>query len=145
MQVFQQPDTACAVHGWEVKLDVRLVLIAKSQQFEDHLFIIQVGKTSICEPAFGLDAGVFLEVVVIAKVILVKQQKYLFTAFATKEFLFDLDRLVTSFPAMVTRMLHWLTFARQISSASRDIQMIFVSENADDKEPESRKGREAEF
>jgi hypothetical protein len=119
------------MHGWQVKLDVRLVLIAESQQFEDHLFIFQVGKTCICEPAFGLYAGVFLEVVVVAEVVLIEQQKYLLAALATEEFLFDLDRLVTSFPAMVTGMLHWLTFARQRSNLLEGSGMILVSWNHD--------------
>jgi hypothetical protein len=92
-----------------------LVLIPEPQEFHDHLFIFEVGETVIGESALSLDAWIFFEIVIIAEVVFVEQEEYLFAAFTAKEFLFDLYRMITSLPTMVTGMLHWLTFARQIS------------------------------
>lgn len=120
VEVFQQPDTAGAVHGRKMELNVRLVFIPESQQFQDHFFVVKVGKPVIGKPAFGLDPGIFLKIVVVAEVIFIEEEEYLFATFAAKEFLFDLYRIVTILPAMVTGMLHWFTFAGQISKENEE-------------------------
>jgi hypothetical protein len=103
------------VHGGQVELHMRLVLIPETQEFHDHLFIVEVGEPVIGKSPLGFDARVFFEVVIITEVVFVEQEEYLLAAFTAKEFLFDLYRMITSFPTMVTGMLHWLTFAQQIS------------------------------
>jgi hypothetical protein len=98
-----------------MELNVRLALISETQEFQDHFLIVQVGKPAIGKPAFSLDAWIFFEIVIIAEVIFIKEEEHLFTSFTAKQFLFDLYRIVTILPTMVTGMLHWLTFAPQIS------------------------------
>ena len=115
MQVFQEPDTAGAMHGGQVELHMRLVLIPEAQEFHDHLLIVEVGEPVIGKPSLGFDTRVLFKVVIVTEVVFVEQEEYLLTAFTAKEFLLDLYRSITSFPTMVTGMLHWLTFAQQIS------------------------------
>lgn len=79
-----------------------LLIAAKLKQLLNGCGIIQVTKTTIGKFPFCFDTRAIIEIIVIAKIILVEQQIYLFATLATKCFLVFHNRLCAGIAAMVT-------------------------------------------
>src|SRR6185437_6890441 len=92
---------------WKLKYNIGFVVTVKLYQPTYSSRIIEIAKPFRSELTLGFDAGVFIKIIIIAQVVLVKQQIYLLTAIAAKDFIIDLKGIIlTGFITMVTGNLY---------------------------------------
>jgi|SRR6185437_4812394 len=92
---------------WKLKYNIDFVDAFKLYQLIYSCRIIEIAKPFRSELTLGFDAGVFIKIIIIAQVVLVKQQIYLLTAIAAKNFIIGLKGIIlTGFTTMVTGNLY---------------------------------------
>lgn len=92
---------------WKLKYNIGFVVTVKLYQPIYSSRIIEIAKPFRSELTLGFDAGVFIKIIIIAQVVLVKQQIYLLTAIAAKDFIIDLKGIILAgFTTMVTGNLY---------------------------------------
>jgi hypothetical protein len=91
VQVFEQVKTGTAVHLGQVKCNVYLLFVLKTDQLQPDLFIIQEGKLIMPYPYPLVDPGIIVQVIIIAKLALVEDIIDHFAAVAAKHFFFRSD------------------------------------------------------
>lgn len=88
------------MHLRQAECYIRLRAAAVLYQFVYSGGIVEVSKAFGHKFAFGFYAGVFVKIVISAKIIFIQQQVHLFATFAAKWFVVGFNNLVTLFTAV---------------------------------------------
>ena len=86
---------------WQFENNVCLVAATKWYQFFYDGFIFQVSKFFGNEFTFYFNAGGFLEVIITAEIIFIKQQVYLHATITTKYPVVSADYIITLFATVI--------------------------------------------
>lgn len=89
-----------------MKNNIGLLAAVKLNEFIYYRCIIEVAKPFGSKFSLSLYARVFIEIIIIAKIIFIKKQVYLFTAITAKCFIIYFNGVIASFAAMVTGSLY---------------------------------------
>lgn len=90
----------------QLKNNIGLVAAIKLNQFIYYGRIIEVAKSFGSKFPFCFYTGVFIQVIIIAKIIFIKKKIYLFATVAAKCFITDLYSIIAGFAAMVAGCLY---------------------------------------
>ena len=94
------------MHLRQLKDNIGLLAAIKLHQFIYYGCIVEVAKPFGSKFSFSLYTRVFIEIIIIAKIIFIKKQVYLFTAVTAKCFINYVNSVIASFAAMVTGSLY---------------------------------------
>jgi hypothetical protein len=95
----------------QLKNNVGLIDAIKLHQFVYDHRIIEVTKSFGSKFSFCFYTGIFVKVVIIAKIVFIKKKIYLFTTVAAKYFIIGLYGIIAKFAAMVAgRLYGWLSY-----------------------------------
>ena len=90
------------MHLRQRKCYIGLGIAAKLDQLLCCYFIIEVSKTFAYKFTFGLNARVFIQVIIHAKIVFIKQQENLFASFAAEVLIFYGNQfLIAGLAAMI--------------------------------------------
>lgn len=95
------------MHLGYTETDVHLLSALELSKFLHHCFIVQVGEAARYEFSFCFQAGILIQVVIIAKIVLVQQEIDLFAPLAAEMLIAEYNRRALAYiSAVITFILY---------------------------------------